>query len=231
MRVEFIYDSDCPNVAATRANLLRAFSKLSMPARWTEWERSDAKSPRYAREFGSPAILINGRDAAGLAPNAAPSCRIYRMGSGGPCGVPSVETILSALKTANEPEPRRSVGFLKRQIPIVPAVLFAILPKAACPACWPAYAALLSAFGLGFLVKARYLLPLSVAFLAIVLIGLGYRASRLWTFVNRPRGIAADRRRQVSGGIRFSVLLRPRPAGRSLALEYVATQNQTRAVL
>jgi hypothetical protein len=59
---------------------------------------------------------------------------------------------------------------------MVPAILFAALPNLACPGCWPAYAGSLSAFGLGFLVRSEYLLPLTAAFLAIALAGLWYRA-------------------------------------------------------
>jgi glutaredoxin len=42
----------------------------------------------------------------------------------------------------------------------LPSVGVSILPKLACPACWPAYAGLLTSTGLGFLISAVYLLPL-----------------------------------------------------------------------
>jgi glutaredoxin len=44
--------------------------------------------------------------------------------------------------------------------------------------CWPAYAGLVSALGLGFLISTKYLLPLTVAFLAVTAMALGFRASR-----------------------------------------------------
>lgn len=47
-----------------------------------------------------------------------------------------------------------------------------------CPACWPAYAGLLSAVGLGFLISTKYLLVLTIAFLLITSFALGFRASR-----------------------------------------------------
>jgi hypothetical protein len=47
-----------------------------------------------------------------------------------------------------------------------------------CPACWPAYAGVVSAVGLSFLISAKYLLTLTVAFLAITVFALGFRASR-----------------------------------------------------
>lgn len=43
----------------------------------------------------------------------------------------------------------------------LPGVTVSLLPKLMCPACWPAYAGLLSSLGLGFLISARYLLPLN----------------------------------------------------------------------
>ena len=57
-----------------------------------------------------------------------------------------------------------------------PSVGFSMLPKLACPACWPAYAGLLTSIGLGFLISAVYLLPLTVAFLALALGAMVFRA-------------------------------------------------------
>ncbi len=57
----------------------------------------------------------------------------------------------------------------KQDLLALPSVGFSMLPKLACPACWPAYAGLLTSLGLGFLVSAAYLLPLTVAFLFLTL--------------------------------------------------------------
>src|SRR5260370_10325513 len=51
-----------------------------------------------------------------------------------------------------------------------------ILPKLAFPACWPAYAGLLTSIGLGFLISVVYLLPLTVAFLSLALGAMLFRA-------------------------------------------------------
>jgi uncharacterized membrane-anchored protein len=48
-----------------------------------------------------------------------------------------------------------------------------MLPILACSLCWPAYAALISSLGLGFLASSTYLLPLTGAFLAVAVVGLG----------------------------------------------------------
>ena len=66
----------------------------------------------------------------------------------------------------------------KRSLATVPGLGVALLPKLICPMCWPAYAGLVSALGLGFLISVKYLLPLTVGFLAITALALGYHASR-----------------------------------------------------
>jgi mercuric ion transport protein len=66
---------------------------------------------------------------------------------------------------------QRKLGLLT-----IPGVLVSLLPALACPLCWPAYAALLSSLGLGFLTSSAYLLPLTGALLAIAVVGLALRA-------------------------------------------------------
>jgi len=96
-KVELIYDSDCPNAAPTRENLVRAFAQAGVPANWREWERSDPATPERARRFGSPAILVNGRDLERVKGESAPSCRLYQTAGGSSSGIPSVELIAKAL--------------------------------------------------------------------------------------------------------------------------------------
>jgi len=177
MSVEFIYDRDCPNVAAARTNLMRAFAQAGTPAKWKEWERSSPDTPEYARQFGSPAVLVNGTDIAGHSPNSGSACRIYSTGDGKQSGMPPAELIAQALSADGREGGAMAVpGGAKRQWLLLPAIGFALLPKLACPACWPAYAGLLSALGLGFLVRTEFLLPLTAIFLAVVLMGLAFRA-------------------------------------------------------
>ena len=66
---------------------------------------------------------------------------------------------------------------LKQGLLALPGVGVSLLPKLMCPACWPAYAALLSSVGLGFLISTTYLLPLTVLFLVVAVGSLGFRAS------------------------------------------------------
>ena len=59
MRVELIYDADCPNVPATRSLLIQAFTKTGVSARWREWERQILRRRKARGTTGSagPRIL------------------------------------------------------------------------------------------------------------------------------------------------------------------------------
>ncbi len=70
----------------------------------------------------------------------------------------------------------RSVRGWRAAMAMAPAGVFALLPKAACPACWPVYAGALSALGLGFLLERTWMLPLTALFLALAVGSLAYRA-------------------------------------------------------
>jgi mercuric ion transport protein len=78
MNIELIYDAACPNVEAARSALIGALAKTRMSARWEEWERNAPGSPWYTRRFGSPTILIDGKDIAGTkSDDGEPSCRLH----------------------------------------------------------------------------------------------------------------------------------------------------------
>lgn len=58
----------------------------------------------------------------------------------------------------------------------VPGIGVALLPKLACPLCWPLYAGIVSSLGFGFLLSTAYLLPLTAGFLIFTLAVLAFRA-------------------------------------------------------
>lgn len=98
--VEFVYDSDCPNVANARAQLLRAFARVGLEPRWTEWQADDPQAPPHVRGYGSPTVLVNGRDVIGDRPVAGMrGCRVYASAVGEPRGAPPVEAIVTALRS------------------------------------------------------------------------------------------------------------------------------------
>lgn len=179
MNVELIYDCDCANILGARANLLKAIAASGREARWTEWDRSAPDTPPHVKGYGSPTILVDGKDVAGSPPGEGnSSCRLYRNMAGKFAGVPSVEQIAAALKSNNglPNAPARTSAEWRSSAAAAPGIAFAFLPKLACPACWPAYAALLSSVGMGFLLDVKYLFPLTTAFLALAVGALAFRA-------------------------------------------------------
>lgn len=66
---------------------------------------------------------------------------------------------------------------LKQGLLALPGAGVSLLPKLMCPACWPAYAAVLSSLGLSFLISTTYLLTLTVLFLAAAVGSLAFRSS------------------------------------------------------
>src|SRR5438876_11705860 len=64
----------------------------------------------------------------------------------------------------------------RQSLAAVPGVGVSLLPKLACPLCWPAYAGLLSSVGLGFLISAQYLFAVTIGFLVLALAALAFRA-------------------------------------------------------
>jgi mercuric ion transport protein len=118
-KIEFIYEQSCPNVADARMQLRLALKQTGLPVRWQEWERNDPGSPAYARRYGSPSILVDGRDVAGepaaeklllrfphfrhpWRSSDAPSCRIYTNSPGRNRGVPDAALIRTALEHSME---------------------------------------------------------------------------------------------------------------------------------
>ena len=203
-KIEFIYEQSCPNVEDARAQLRLALEQIGLPVHWQEWEHSDPISPAYARRYGSPTVLVDGEDVAGepaaekpllrfphfrhpwrssdavqnSAGTAAPSCRIYTNTQGRNRGVPDATLIRTALeKRMQNPKPFLPTERLQLAS-LLPAVGAALLPKLTCPACWPAYAALLSALGVGFIDYTPFLLPLTLVFLVVTLAILAWRPRR-----------------------------------------------------
>lgn len=188
-KVELIYASDCPHVEAARQQLRVAFQKLGQPPAWQEWDRGSPSSSAHARQYGSPTILVDGEDVAGASPaSGTDCCRVYDCGHGGLEGVPPVDAIILALRKSTHDGATEG---LRPWLAVIPAIGVAMLPKIACPACWPAYAGLLSSIGLGFLTQTRYLLPFTVAFLVVAVAALGFRARNRHGFGPFAAGLVA----------------------------------------
>ena len=210
--VDFIYAADCPNVGETRANLLRAFVRHGITPRWQEHAIEDAETPVRVRGFGSPTILVDGTDVGGITPGSDGNCRIYASDTGSPTGVPPVARIAARLgaaggAVAGTAPPPRDRNRIRSTLAVLPGVGVALMPKLACPLCWPAYAGILSAMGLGFLMEARWLLSISSALLAVALFALALEAAA----GNAP-SLALDASHCVGQRSPKSIRLDPLPA-------------------
>lgn len=184
-RVELIYDTDCPNVEQARELLLRAFSEVNLRPVWREFSRKSPDSPPYANKYGSPTILIEGKDVAVTnAISDADCCRLY-VHEQGYRGVPELSQVVQSLKHSQSQ--RFSWPRLAASLP----TLVAVLPILHCPACWPAYAGVLSALGLGVIWQAAYLLPITILFLTSALFALGYKARSRHGYVPMMLGLVA----------------------------------------
>ncbi|NOZ12051.1 MAG: hypothetical protein GXO69_00210 [Acidobacteria bacterium] len=97
MRVELILDPDCPNAEEAREMLRQGLKESGLPVKWTEWDRSAPEVPLYVRSYGSPTILVNGRDIAGSGTESTHNCcRIYGNKNGFQ-GVPELSLLRKAL--------------------------------------------------------------------------------------------------------------------------------------
>lgn len=84
--IELVYFDGCPNAKRAREHLRAALGSAS----WTEWNLSSPETPERFRSYGSPTVLVDGRDVTGEANgNAAMACRAD--------GAPSLELIQEAL--------------------------------------------------------------------------------------------------------------------------------------
>lgn len=170
MKIELIYEKNCPNVDDTRKTLKEALTICGCSLHWIEWEQSDPKSPKYIKNYGSPTILINGKDIITNQISSSQCCRIYEK-DGHLQGVPNVEKVIDAIR-----QNRQTYFTLLSNLTIIPALGLSLLPLSLCPACWPVYGGLLSVLGVGVLLEADYFLPVMIMFFASSIVFLFYQA-------------------------------------------------------
>jgi hypothetical protein len=80
----------------------------------------------------------------------------------------------------------------RRSAAVFPSIGVALMPKLICPLCWPAYAGLLSAVGLGFLINSRNLLIVTAFFLIVAVTALAFRARQRRGYGPAIAGFAAS---------------------------------------
>jgi hypothetical protein len=89
--VDLVYFAGCPHAALARENIAEALAIVGRDlVDYREWDLLDATTPDRFRGFGSPSVLVDDEDVAGVGPTSeGMSCR-----AGGP---PSVTEIADAL--------------------------------------------------------------------------------------------------------------------------------------
>lgn len=180
-KVEFIYDADCPNIEPARKRLMTAFAEAGITPKWTEWERNDPQSPAHVRQYGSPTILVNGKDVAGVVPSGeGNNCRIYEDEAGAISGLPSVKVVASAL-LASDTKGGKIVegGGARKVLKVAPSFGVVALTPLLCPACWPLYVGFLSSLGIWGTGTKAYLFPLTGLLVVLALVPLWPRAGSL----------------------------------------------------
>ena len=107
LRVELIYGSQCPHVDMAREMIQAALAEMSAEAIWVEWNCDDPRTPTELRHYGSPTVLVNGRDVSNIdiddtRPDGS-SCRIYPSEDADHpvCGAPSAALIARAIRARN----------------------------------------------------------------------------------------------------------------------------------
>lgn len=100
MKVQLLSFPGCPNAENARARLLQAFSALGLAASFEEVDVSGQQCAAVLRRWGSPTILVDGRDVAGETTADGNACRLYFSAVGLLSGVPSEGAIRDALSRA-----------------------------------------------------------------------------------------------------------------------------------
>jgi mercuric ion transport protein len=91
-KIELVYFEGCPHAAEARARLRVALAELAAPIEWAEWDTDVATTPEPYRRYGSPTVLVNGKDVAGGVEASGRGCVVG--------GAPSVATIVGAIREA-----------------------------------------------------------------------------------------------------------------------------------
>ncbi len=90
--VELVYFTGCPHVEAARQAIRGALALEQLPPVWREWDQHGPATPARVQRYGSPTVLVAGRDVTGAAKGDAAACRAD--------GIPAAETIRAAVRTA-----------------------------------------------------------------------------------------------------------------------------------
>ncbi len=96
MKIHLLHFQGCPNVDAARSALRDALAAERLETPFDEIDVQDPSAPEWTRGWGSPTILIDGKDVAGQQRSSSSACRLYAGGS------PSVEMIRARIAGARD---------------------------------------------------------------------------------------------------------------------------------
>ena len=195
IRIELLYEPDCPNVPKARDNLRAALSACRLAPAWDELSLADPATRANHASRGSPTILVDGADVAGPDAAEAAACRIYRDADGALAGAPAAADIAKAIRarlatTGAEAADHRATT--PHDPPLAPAPttgLATVLPGLGaaavlvptCGACVPAVASLLGAAGLGILLSEPALIALTLTALGVAVTALAFQVRTIGT--------------------------------------------------
>ena len=97
MKIQLLAFPGCPNAKAAREALASALAASRIDERIEEVDTTSADTPESLRSWGSPTILIDGRDVGGLEAPTGAGCRLYRDEEGIIRGTPDESLVRSAL--------------------------------------------------------------------------------------------------------------------------------------
>lgn len=97
MRVQLLTFSGCPNAEAARRTLRAVLASAGISASIEEVDTDAPDTPEPLRGWGSPTILIDGKDVGGLQAPSGSGCRLYRDEEGRLLGMPAEALLRSAL--------------------------------------------------------------------------------------------------------------------------------------
>jgi len=97
MRIDLLYVTGCPNLAAARSRVQEALQDAGSSAVIEEVEiLTEADAQRFDM-YGSPTILIDGHDPFRLAEEPSLACRLYRTAGAAMDGAPTVADLVEVL--------------------------------------------------------------------------------------------------------------------------------------
>ena len=158
MKIQLLHFDGCPNAEAARSALRDALVAEQLDVAVEEIDVEAPGAPAWARGWGSPTILVDGRDVAGQRASTASSCRLYAGGA------PSVESIRAAIRATGAPSPTKPARI---GLPMVGAVTAAIAASACC-----VLPAVLAAIGVSGVGLGANLAPYRVHFLVATAVAL-----------------------------------------------------------